>query len=166
MKSEEDKKPKKSLKSFNIDLKPSFTVSPMTKWILTILILGVGVVLVVVLYAQEQSRNSDLKGEVDRASTTLVENSIRRKAAEDRLIAANLEVAVLSAQFPSAKHTMDVEEECTAATNGQATARNDTIATETGSKNTGSGKSPASRFRCAASASGARNTNKLHTTSA
>jgi hypothetical protein len=82
----------------------------MTKWILTILILGVGVVLVVVFYAQEQSRNSDLKEEVGTASTTLIQNSLRRNATEDRLAAANLDLAVLVAKFPSAQQSMDVEE--------------------------------------------------------
>ena len=108
MKSEEKSKSKTSWKS--IDLKPSFSFSPMTKWILTILILGVGVVLVVVFYAQEQTRYSDLKKEVDDASTILVQNSLRRRAAEDRLAMASLNLAELSAQFPSAKQSMDVED--------------------------------------------------------
>ena len=106
--SEEKPQSKKSWKS--IDLKPSFSFSPMTKWILTILILGVGVVLVVVFYAQEQSRNSDLKEEVGTASTTLIQNSLLRNATEDRLAAANLDLAVLVAKFPSAQQSMDVEE--------------------------------------------------------
>ena len=106
--SEEKPQSKKSWKS--IELKPSFSFSPMTKWILTILILGVGVVLVVVFYAQEQSRNSDLKEEVGTASTTLIQNSLRRNATEDRLAAANLDLAVLVAKFPSAQQSMDVEE--------------------------------------------------------
>lgn len=97
-----------SLKSKNVST--SFTLSPMTKWILTILILGVGVVLVVVLYAQEQSRNTDLKDEVSRASSTLVENSLKKKAAESRLVVANLTMAELATQFPSAKQSMDVED--------------------------------------------------------
>jgi hypothetical protein len=98
----------KSLKS--IDLKPSFTISPMTKWILTILILGIGVVLVVVFYAQEQTRNSSLKEEVGDASTTLVQNSLARRNSENRLAAANLSLAELAAQFPSARQSMDVED--------------------------------------------------------
>ena len=106
--SEEKPQSKKSWKS--IDLKPSFSFSPMTKWILTILILGVGVVLVVVFYAREQSRNSDLKEEVGTASTTLIQNSLLRNATEDRLATANLDLAVLVAKFPSAKQSMDVEE--------------------------------------------------------
>jgi Tfp pilus assembly protein PilO len=98
----------KSLKSVN--LKPSFSLSPMTKWILTIVILGIGVVLVVVLYAQEQTRNSDLKKEVNTASTTLVEKSLERKALENRLAVANLTTAELATQFPSAKQSMDLED--------------------------------------------------------
>ena len=97
-----------SLKSKNVNT--SFTISPMTKWILTILILGVGVVLVVVLYAQEQSRNSDLKDEVNDASTILVEKSLERRALENRLAVANLTMAELATQFPSAKQSMDVED--------------------------------------------------------
>ncbi|HWR70782.1 MAG TPA: hypothetical protein VN415_06965 [Dehalococcoidia bacterium] len=97
-----------SLKSKNVNT--SLTISPMTRWILTILILGVGVVLVVVLYAQEQSRNSDLKDEVNTASTTLVEKSLERRALENRLAVANLTMAELATQFPSAKQSMDVED--------------------------------------------------------
>jgi len=108
MKSEEKSKSKTSWKS--ADLKLSFSFSPMAKWILTILILGVGVVLVVVFYAKEQTRNSDLKDEVDRASTTLVQNSLARRDAENRLAMANLNLAELSVLFPSAKQSMDVEE--------------------------------------------------------
>ena len=108
MKSEEKSKSKTSWKS--IDLKPSFSFSPMTKWILTILILGVGVVLVVVFYAREQTRNSDLKEEVGNASTTLVQNSLTRRDAENRLAMANLNLAELSVLFPSAKQSMDVED--------------------------------------------------------
>ena len=106
--SEEKPQSKKSWKS--IELKPSFSFSPMTKWILTILILGVGVVLVVVFYAREQTRNSDLKEEVDNASTTLVQNSLARRDAENRLAMANLNLAELSVLFPSAKQSMDVED--------------------------------------------------------
>ena len=106
--SEEKPQSKKSWKS--IDLKPSFSFSPMTKWILTILILGVGVVLVVVFYVREQTRNSDLKEEVGNASTTLVQNSLVRRDSENRLAAANLSLAELAVQFPSAKQSMDVEE--------------------------------------------------------
>jgi cytoskeletal protein RodZ len=106
--SEEKPKPKKSWKS--IDLKPSFSFSPMTKWILTILILGVGVVLVVVFYAREQTRNSDLKEEVGDASAALVQKSLERKGLESRLAVANLSMAELATQFPSARQSMDVED--------------------------------------------------------
>ncbi len=97
-----------SLKSKNVNT--SLTISPMTKWILTILILGVGVVLVVVLYAQEQTRNSDLKQEVNDASTALIQNSLTRRDAENRLAVANLSLAELATQFPSARQSMDVED--------------------------------------------------------
>ena len=106
--SEEKPQSKKSWKS--IDLKPSFSFSPMTKWILTILILGVAVVLVVVFYAQEQARNSDLKKEVGTVSTALVQKSLERKALEGRLAVANLSMAELATQFPSAEQSMDVED--------------------------------------------------------
>ncbi|MBN2099087.1 MAG: hypothetical protein JW753_05760 [Dehalococcoidia bacterium] len=98
----------KSLKSTNLKL--SFSFSPVTKWILTILILGVGVVLVLVLYAQQQTRNSDLKEEVNQASSALVENSLQRRASEEKLAVANLTLAELAVQFPSAKQSMDVED--------------------------------------------------------
>ena len=113
MKSEEkssEEKPQSKKSWTSIELKPSFSLSPMTKWILTILILGVGVVLVVVFYAREQTRNSDLKEEVDNASTTLVQNSLARRDAESRLAMANLNLAELSVLFPSAKQSMDVED--------------------------------------------------------
>jgi hypothetical protein len=98
----------KSLKSVNLRLPSS--ISPMAKWIATIVILGLGVVLVVYFYAQEQSRNSDLKDQVNTASGTLVQNGLKKQDLEKRMIAANLGVAELSAQFPSEKQSMDVEE--------------------------------------------------------
>ncbi len=97
----------KSLKSVNLKLPSS--ISPMAKWIVTIVILGIGVVLVVYFYAQEQSRNSDLKDQVNTASGTLVRNSLAKQDLERRLIAANLGLAELSSQFPSEKQSMDVE---------------------------------------------------------
>ena len=98
----------KSLKSVN--LKPSLSLSPMTKWILTILILGVGVVLVVVLYTQQQTRNNDLKDQVDTAGTALVQNSLSKRDLDNRLVAANLALAELTANFPSSSQSMDLEE--------------------------------------------------------
>lgn len=98
----------KSLKSINVKLPTS--ISPMAKWIATILILGVGVVLVVFLYVQEQGRNTDLKDGVNSASGTLVQNSLKKRDLENRLVAANLGLAELSAQFPASQYTMDVEE--------------------------------------------------------
>lgn len=98
----------KSLKSVN--LKPSFSLSPITRWILTILILGVGVVLVVVFYAQQQTRNNELKDQVDQAGTSLVQNSLNKRDLENRLVAANLALAELTASFPSSKQSMDMED--------------------------------------------------------
>jgi Tfp pilus assembly protein PilO len=98
----------KSLKSVNLRLPSS--ISPMAKWIVTIVILGVGVVLVVFFYAQEQSRNSELKDQVNAASGILVQNGLKKQDLEKRLVAANLGVAELAAQFPSEKQSMDVEE--------------------------------------------------------
>ena len=98
----------KSLKSVN--LKVPSSISPMAKWIVTIVILGIGVVLVVFLYAQENSRNSQLKGDVDSASAQLLKTSSDRESLEARLVAANLGLAELTSQFPSSKQTMDVEE--------------------------------------------------------
>ena len=93
----------------SVDLKlPS--LSPMVRWIATIVILGVGVVLVVFFYAQEQSRNSDLKDQVNKSSGALIQNGLKKQDLESRLVAANLGVAELSAQFPSAKQSMDLEE--------------------------------------------------------
>jgi hypothetical protein len=100
----------KSLKSAKIDLKLPSSISPMAKWIVTIVILGLGVVLVVYFYAQEQARNSDLKDQVNTASGILVRNSLAKQDLQERLIAANLGLAELSAQFPSEKQSMDVEE--------------------------------------------------------
>jgi cytoskeletal protein RodZ len=98
----------KSLKSVN--LKPSFSLSPITRWILTILILGIGVVLVVVFYAQQQTQNSKLKDQVDQAGTTLVQNSLNKRDLENRLVAANLTLAELTASFPSSEQSMDMED--------------------------------------------------------
>ena len=97
----------KSMKSVDLKL-PS--LPPMVRWIATIVILGLGVVLVVFFYAQEQSRNSDLKDQVNTSSGTLIQNGLKKQDLESRLVAANLGVAELSAQFPSAKQSMDVEE--------------------------------------------------------
>ena len=98
----------KSLKSVNLKL--NFSLSPITRWILTIVILGVGVVLVVVLYSQQQTQNNKLTDEVDTAGTTLVQNSLSRRDLENRLVTANLALAELTANFPSSKQSMDMEE--------------------------------------------------------
>jgi hypothetical protein len=100
----------KSLKSTNVKLPTNVSISPMAKWIVTIVVLGIGVVLVVFFYAQEQSRNSDLKDGVNTASGLLVQNGLKKQDLEKRLIEANLGMAELAAQFPSAKQSMDMEE--------------------------------------------------------
>ena len=102
----------KSMKSLkNVKLSVSLpSISATTRMILTILILGVGVVLVVVLYGQQQTRNNKLSDEVDGAATTLVQNSLSRRDLENRLVAANLTLAEVTANFPSSKQSMDVEE--------------------------------------------------------
>ena len=98
----------KSLKSVNLKL--NFALSPITRWIMTILILGVGVVLVVFLYTQQQTQNNKLTDEVDTAGTALVQNSLSRRDLENRLVTANLALAELTANFPSSKQSMDMEE--------------------------------------------------------
>ena len=102
----------KSMKSLkNVKLSVSLpSISAATRMILTILILGVGVVLVVVLYGQQQTRNNKLSDEVDGAATTLVQNSLSRRDLANRLVAANLTLAEVTANFPSSKQSMDVEE--------------------------------------------------------
>ncbi len=97
-----------SLKSSNLKL--SFSISPLTKWILTIVILGVGVALIVFLYTQQQSRNSQLQDEVDKAATTLVQNNMKMRDLEGQLAAANLSLAEMQASFPPSAQTMSVAE--------------------------------------------------------
>jgi hypothetical protein len=73
-------------------------------------ILGFGVVVVVFLYSQQQTRNNKLSDEVDAAATALVQNSLSRRDLENRLVTANLALAELTANFPSSSQSMDVEE--------------------------------------------------------
>jgi hypothetical protein len=100
----------KSLKSVNLKL--NFSLSPITRWIMTIVILGFGVVLVVFLYSQQQTKNNKLTDEVDTAGTALVQNSLSRRDLENRLATANLALAELTvtANLPSSSQSMDVEE--------------------------------------------------------
>jgi hypothetical protein len=77
---------------------------------MTVVILGFGVVVVVFLYTQQQTRNNDLKDQVDTAGTALVQNSLSRRDLENRLVTANLALAELTANFPSSSQSMDVEE--------------------------------------------------------
>lgn len=97
-----------SLKATHFKL--SFSISPLTRWILTILVLGVGVIVVLFLYSQEQSRNAELQDDVDGAAATLVQNSLARRDLEGKLATANLELAELQALVPSSGQTMTVEE--------------------------------------------------------
>jgi hypothetical protein len=77
---------------------------------MTVVILGFGVVVVVFLYTQQQTRNNDLKDQVDTAGTALVQNSLSRRDLENRLVIANLALAELTANFPSSSQSMDMEE--------------------------------------------------------
>jgi hypothetical protein len=77
---------------------------------MTVVILGFGVVVVVFLYTQQQTRNNDLKDQVDTAGTALVQNSLSRRDLENRLVTANLALAELTANFPSSSQSMDMEE--------------------------------------------------------
>jgi hypothetical protein len=88
----------------------SITLSATTKWILTILILGVGVVLVVVLYAQQQTRNNQLKSDINTADTILISNGAQKTTLQNRLLQANLDLTEVLTQFPSSTQSMDVEE--------------------------------------------------------
>ena len=99
----------KSLKSVNLKL--NFSLSPITRWIVTIVILGFGVVLVVFLYSQQQTKNNKLTEEVDTAGTALVQNSLSRRDLENRLVTANLALAELTvtANLPSSSQSMDLE---------------------------------------------------------
>ena len=98
----------KSLKSVNLKL--NFSLSPITRWIVTVVVLGFGVVLVVFLYSQQQTKNNKLTDEVDTAGTALVQNSLSRRDLENRLVTANLALAELTANFPSSSQPMDLEE--------------------------------------------------------
>jgi hypothetical protein len=98
----------KSLKSVNLKL--NFSLSPITRWILTIVILGFGVVLVVFLYSQQQTKNNKLTDEVDTAGTALVQNSLSRRDLDNRLVTANLALAELTSNIPSSQQSMDVEQ--------------------------------------------------------
>lgn len=96
------------MKSLNTKL--SFQLSPVTRWILTILVVGIGVVLVVVFYAQEQARNTRLKDEVSTVQRLLISNSLKKADLEARLVQANLSLAEARTRFPSIWQSMDVQE--------------------------------------------------------
>lgn len=98
----------RSLRSSNLSL--SFSISPLVKWALTILVLGAGIVLVLFLYTQEQSRNHALQSQVDRAAFTLVQNNLAQRDLEGQVATANLELAELRTRIPSSSETMTLEE--------------------------------------------------------
>lgn len=97
-----------SLKSTNMRL--SFSVPPLAKWVLTILILGTGIALMAYFYTHEQSQNHELQEQVDKAATTLVQNNLAMRDLEGQLAEARLNLAELQAMMPSARQTMTVEE--------------------------------------------------------
>ena len=97
-----------SLKSANLKL--SFSVSPVTKWILTIVVLGAGIALMVFFYTQEQSRNHQLQDQVDRAATTLVQNNLTMRDLEGKLAEAKVNLAEMQASVPPSEQTMTIEE--------------------------------------------------------
>jgi Tfp pilus assembly protein PilO len=97
-----------SLKSANLKL--SFSISPVTKWVLTIVILGAGIALMAYFYTQEQSRNHQLQDQVDKAAMTLVQNNLAMRDLEGQLAEANMSLAELEASVPPAAQTMTLEE--------------------------------------------------------
>jgi hypothetical protein len=97
-----------SLKATNLKL--SFSISPLTKWVLTILILGVGIAFIAYSYTQEQSRNHQLQDQVDRSSATLVDNNLTMRDLEGQLAEANLSLAEMRALVPPSEQTMTIDE--------------------------------------------------------
>ena len=97
-----------SLKATNLKL--SFSISPLTKWILTILILGIGIAVIAYSYTQEQSRHNQLQDQVDTASATLVNNNLTMRDLEGQLAEANLSLAEMRALVPPSEQNMTVDE--------------------------------------------------------
>ncbi len=99
-----------SLKSTNLNL--NFSVSPLVRWVLTIVILGAGIAVIAFLYTQEQSRNNQLQDQVDAAAATLEQNNIQMTDLNGQLAAANVSLTDLhqQADFPSSHETMDIQE--------------------------------------------------------
>jgi cytoskeletal protein RodZ len=116
-KKEEQKKDKKSSISLPKLPKVSLSLSPVTKWVLTIVILGIGLVVVVVLYTQQETKNSDLEKQVRTAETTLVNNSQSRTQLEQELLVASASLDEAKAVFPASDQSMEVEEALSAAAN-------------------------------------------------
>jgi Tfp pilus assembly protein PilO len=97
----------KSLKSVNIS---SFSISPLTRWVITMVVLVALLAVVVVLYTQQQTRNSDLKDNLGTAQANLLKFSLQKSQLDDRLVQANLSLSQLTAQFASANESMGFEE--------------------------------------------------------
>jgi len=96
----------KSLKSVNISL----SISPVTRWIITIVILVAVLAVVIVFYVQQQTRNNNLKDDLSTAQTSLVSNSAQRDGLSARLVQANLALSQLQAQFVSPEESISLEE--------------------------------------------------------
>ncbi len=96
----------KSLKSVNISL----SISPVTRWIITIVILVAVLAVVTVLYVQQQTRNNELKDDLSKAQTSLINNGAQKDALSERLVTANLELSQLQARFVSPNESISLEE--------------------------------------------------------
>jgi Tfp pilus assembly protein PilO len=98
----------KRLKSVNVS---SFIISPLTRWVITIVVLVALLAVVIVLYAQQQTRNSDLKDELSTAQANLLNNSQQKSDLNERLVRANLSLSQLTGQFASTNESMSFEED-------------------------------------------------------
>jgi hypothetical protein len=96
----------KSLKSVNISL----SISPVTRWIITIVVLVAVLAVVTVLYVQQQTRNNELKDDLSKAQTSLVNNGAQKDVLSVRLVTANLALSQLQAEFVSPTESISLEE--------------------------------------------------------
>jgi hypothetical protein len=96
----------KSLKSVNISL----TISPMTRWIITIVVVVAVLAVVTVLYVQQQTRNNELRDDLSAAQTALVTNGAQKDSLSVRLVEANLALSQLQTQFVSPTESISLEE--------------------------------------------------------
>lgn len=97
-------------KSISLPKLPKVSVSPVIRWVLTLLILGVGLVVVVVLYSQQESRNGDLEKQLSEAQTRLINNSQAKGQLESELARAEVDSVRAKLPFPASDQSMDVEE--------------------------------------------------------